>query len=700
MNNLTFQYPAWFLLFCILLGLLYALVLYYRDKTFRDYPRQLYWLMGALRFLTVTTLSSLLLSPLLKSSELDTKKPIVVLAQDASESVDAEMTSEEKARYRERLQDLTQDLGEAYELVEFSFGSEVRSGIDTAFNDKVTNISSMLRTLYDLYSNQNLGAVVLASDGIYNEGSNPVYASTRLSVPIYTVALGDTTPKRDVLIKRVFHNRIAYLGDRFSIQVDVAAQNSAGSNTRLTVYKIEGDQRRQLEQMPLSIDRNDFFQTREVILDADESGVQRFRLVVGTIDGEASTANNVKDIFVDVLDARQKILILANAPHPDVTALRQSITSNKNYQVTTAYIDDFQENLPEFDFVILHQLPSRTHDISAILNRLDDLNTSRFFIVGAQTNLARFNQQQPLVQIIGDGRQTNDVQARVAPSFNLFNLEGSVLNELPNFPPLVAPFGEFQAAGDAEPLLYQRIGKVDTRYPLLLLGENSGGSKVGVLCGEGIWKWRLFDYLQNENHEIFDDLLGKTVQYLSLKEDKRRFRVNTSENIFDENEPVFFDAELYNESYQLINEPDVSMVVTNSEGNEFTYTFNKTNKAYSLNAGTLPVGNYAYRATVVVNGEELVYNGQFSIQPIQLELYETTADHGMLRLLSEKYGGQLLYPDALENIPAMLEEKGTVKPVIYETTKTRSVINLKWIFFLIIGLLSVEWFLRRYFGGY
>ena len=38
--------------------------------------------------------------------------------------------------------------------------------------------------MYDLYSNQNLGAIVLASDGIYNEGSNPVYASTRLGAPI------------------------------------------------------------------------------------------------------------------------------------------------------------------------------------------------------------------------------------------------------------------------------------------------------------------------------------------------------------------------------------------------------------------------------------------------------------------------------------------------------------------------------------
>ena len=42
----------------------------------------------------------------------------------------------------------------------------------------------------------------------------------------------------------------------------------------------------------------------------------------------------------------------------------------------------------------------------------------------------------------------------------------------------------------------------------------------------------------------------------------------------------------------------------------------------------------------------------------------------------------------------------TVKPVIYQTTPTNPLINLKWIFALLALLLAVEWFLRRYFGAY
>lgn len=699
MANLTFQYPAWYFIFCVLLGAAYALALYFRDKTFHDQSKRLSWLLGTLRFITVTILSMLLLSPLLKSIVTNTQKPIIVLAQDESESVGAAMKPEQRAAYQAAFQKLASDLGKQYEVKQYAFGNDVREGVDFKYEDKVTNLSKVLTNMYDLYSNQNLGAIVLATDGIYNEGSNPVYLNTKLTAPIYVVALGDTTIKKDVILKRVFSNKIAYLGDKFSVQVDVAAQNSAGSVTSLSVYKVEGANARKLQQTPINIDKNDFFATREIVLDAQQAGVLRYRIVLESVAGEATTANNSKDIFVEVLDARQKILILANAPHPDITAIRQTIEANKNYQVEIAFINSLTKNVGTYDFVILHQLPSRTNDASAVLTTLQNKRIPRLYIAGMQTNFSRLNQLQSLVTIQADGRSTNDVQGRIAPTFNNFTINERLINELPNFPPLTAPFGEFKASAGASVLLYQRIGKVDTRYPLLVLGEELG-VKTGVLCAEGLWKWRLFDYLQNQNHELFGEVVGKSVQYLSVKEDKRKFRVTPSKNIFNENEAVYFDAELYNDNYELINEPDATITITNAENKEFNFTFNKTGRAYTLNAGIFPVGNYTYRAAVNYNAQSLNTSGQFSVQPIQLELFETTANHNLLRLLSDKFGGAIVYPNNMQSIANMIKEKGTVKPVIYETAKTRAVINLKWIFFLLLFLLTGEWFLRRYFGAY
>ena len=455
---------------------------------------------------------------------------------------------------------------------------------------------------------------------------------------------------------------------------------------------------RKLKDIPVAIDKNDFFTTREFILDANESGVQRYRISLSSISGEATMGNNVKEFFVDVLDARQKLLLLANSPHPDISALKQALEKNKNYQITVNYINKLKVNPADFDFVVLHNLPSNQNDISAVLNTLNSRKIPRMFIVGTQTNIPRFNQVQPLLTIQGNPSNPNNVQGIFANDFNLFTINDNLRSSLPTFNPLIAPFGDFNARGDAQVLLYQRIGKVDTKYPLLLFGEEND-VKIGVLAAEGLWRWRLFDYLQHQNHDIFEELIGKNFQYVTLKSDKRRFRVSLTKNIFNENEPVILDAELYNESYELVNNPDVSLTITNSDGRDFNYTFDRTTNAYSLSAGVLPVGSYRFKATVNFNGQALDYSGQFSVQPIQLELYETTADHGMLRNLSREYGGDLFYQNQFTALGNAILAKD-IKPVIYSSTRTRSVINLKWIFFLLMGLLSVEWFLRRYFGGY
>lgn len=699
MEDITFQYPASYIILCLLLGGLFAGILYYRSRLFGEKSDRLNIFLGLLRFFSISGIAILLLAPLLKSLVTETKKPVVVLAQDVSESVAAEMTDDQQTAYQASLQQLATDLGQRYEVKTYSFGSEVREGLSNDFEDKASNLSDVLANVYDLYSNQNLGAVILATDGIYNEGSNPIYAGTKLAAPIYTIALGDTIAKKDVVIKRIFNNKIAYLGDKFTIQVDLSAINCTGSNTALTISKVENGQSRQLQRFPIAINKNDFFTTKEVVLDADRPGVQRFRITANKVTGEVTTANNTRDIFIDVLDARQKILLLAYSPHPDIAAIKQSISNNKNYEVETKYIADPSLNVAQYDFVVLHQLPGKNNDAAAILSTLKSRKIPHLFVVGKQSSLPKFNAAQSLLTIKGNTEQSNLVQAKVATNFTAYTLDETLVSELPKFAPLLAPFGEFNDNANAQVLLYQRIGKVDTKYPLLLYGEDNG-LKLGILAAEGIWKWRLFDYLQHENHDIYNELLAKAFQFLSVKEDKRKFRVDVNKNIFNENESVYFDAELYNDNYERINEPDVTMVITNDDGKNFDFTFNKNTSAYSLDAGFFPVGNYTYRASTVMNGQALTGSGQFSIRPVQLEVYETTANHGLLRLLSEKYDGELLYANQIASLPQRIEDKGTIKPIIYETSKTRSVLNLKWICFLLLTLLGVERFLRRFFGAY
>lgn len=86
-----------------------------------------------------------------------------------------------------------------------------------------------------------------------------------------------------------------------------------------------------------------------------------------------------------MLDARQKILLLANSPHPDLTAIKTTLEINKNYQVSIAYINDPGLDVAKADFIILHNLPSVSNDISGLLNSLNDKKIPRLFIAGLQT---------------------------------------------------------------------------------------------------------------------------------------------------------------------------------------------------------------------------------------------------------------------------------------------------------------------------
>ncbi|NJN35096.1 MAG: hypothetical protein HC817_13400 [Saprospiraceae bacterium] len=202
------------------------------------------------------------------------------------------------------------------------------------------------------------------------------------------------------------------------------------------------------------------------------------------------------------------------------------------------------------------------------------------------------------------------------------------------------------------------------------MGE-SNGAKTGIIAAEGFWKWRLFDFAQHENHDLSNSLVSKIIQFLSVKEDKRKFRVMQDKTVYRENEPIQFSAEIYNNSYELINESDVSLVVTNSEGKQFNFTFNKSGRAYTLNAGIFAVGNYRFKALTTVNGQKLEADGQFSVQPIQLEMFETTADHATLRALSSQFGGVMVTPQNMLAIADSIKMKTTIKPIMYRLIRPR-----------------------------
>lgn len=690
------EYPLWFVIFCLILGAIYSVLLYRNDKKISEFKNWLVNFLAILRFLLVSFLSFLLLSPLIQHLSRRVEAPIVIIAQDNSSSI---LLNEDSSYYHneyvEELQKLENELGKDYELVSYTFGESINTSLKKVnFKDRTSNMSLLLKQIEDRYANRNVGALILASDGIYNQGSNPVYSAGNFDFPIYTVALGDTNIKKDLIIQKINQNQIAYFGNQFPVVVDITALKAQGHTFSLSIEK----NGRTLFSQSIRSDSDDLSKSISINLKASEKGLQKYTVRLSVLEDEISIKNNVEDFYIDVLDGRQRILILANSVHPDIKAITRSIEKNENYEVDVMLASSLKKDPSAYDLIILHQLPSNQYRIPNILNATEGKEHNLLFILGQQTALSVLNNTAIGQKIVASSMQLNEVQAVLVKNFPLFKLSEDFEKIVEGNPPLYSPFGEYSISGQTYSLLNQKIGMVETEKPLIFYHQKEN-RKIGFINAEGLWKWKLAEYARQQSTDVFDELILKSVQYLSLKSDQGFFRLS-SDNEFYENEAVTFDAELYNNSYELINEPEIEMIISDGDANTYPYTFSRLGNAYHLNTGVLPVGEYSYEANVKVGTKSMKEVGEFSVKAIQLEENKTIADHQLMNQIALNSGGQMVYPRDLSSLQQFLSERDDLKSISYSEERVRDIIHLKWIFFLLLALMSLEWFLRKRNGAY
>ncbi|MBI1222833.1 MAG: hypothetical protein GC180_09545 [Bacteroidetes bacterium] len=695
--DIFFHLPAWYLLLCTIFAAGGAWLLY-RFPLFGEEDRL--WVrrfLGAFRFAFLFILSALLLEPLIRHERTEIEKPVVALLVDDSESIRLQKDSADiKAKLAQAIEQLRSGLGSTHQVQVFLAADGISEGKSPDLNAPATNLSKALKDLDNQFENRNLGATILFSDGLYNQGSNPIYVMRKSSAPIYTVGLGDTTEQRDLWIEEVRQNRLAYLSNRFPLSIRCKANDLKGQNTRLRIKS--GEQL--LHEETLQINEEVWSKTLDVSLKAEHAGMQRFDISLEVLPGEHSRLNNHKTIYMEVVDGRNKILILAEAPHPDLAALKEAIESYDKYKAEVVLSWNLGPvNWKDVNLLILHSLPSLRFPIVDYLEDAEKNSVPVLYIVGESTNLNQIRTWSRGIYVQSNLSASNDALAAFNPNFQLFTLEDATLSALKRFPPLSSPFGNYSPVPDNRVLFKQKIGMVESGDPLLAFSDDAG-QKTGVLFGEGYWRWRLYDYELNANHNASDEIIQKVAQYLVAKKDKRPFRVIPVKQRFDENERLLFRAELYNASFQLVNEPDVFLKVRNSQGKEFTYQFTRDQDAYSLDAGYLEPGDYTFSSTTQFDGNQYHSDGLFSVSPLQLEALNTRADFDLLRQLADKNGGQFYTDGQLQKLISQIDENEAIHSISYMKSNLEDIIRLPWLFWLLVVFISVEWFVRKYFGAY
>lgn len=694
MIRIISDFPWWAWLVCFFVGTVYTLALYLKDKKLELPAAWVRYMLMLVRFIVATVIAILLLEPYIRTLQNEKVLPELLVIQDNSASVGKALP--DTSAYLATLQAQIDRLNEQYEVTLIDLSGDYGPEQPLAFSAQSTDLGAGLRYAVQMEKYGNLSGVLLATDGIYNSGEDPLSVSSNLKVPVYTLAIGDTASYKDARVVDVQSNRIVFTGDRFMVRADVSALLLEGVALNCTI-STKGRSTAAIQRKTYTPASNNDAKLLEFELVAGSPGVFRYEVSIDAADGESNLANNSYEVIVEVLDARQKILLVYKSPHPDVSALQSAIAGNRNYELVVQQLDEYEGSIRPYSLVILHGLPEAGIGSEQLLNDLSAVSVPYLIITGDQVNRDMLNRFQNLVTLGGDQRAGNEVMANGNIGFNLFTMED--LDAFSDFPPLYAPYGEYGFSPNSQVLFFQRIGSVGTSNPLMVYSQ-PGERKTAVLCAENIWRWRIYDYIEHDSHRLFDDWIGKTVQYLATKEDNKQFRVLSRRPVYDSNERIGITAELYNETYEPINTPEATCVIVSENGSQYPFGFTRTGSYYSLDAGFLPPGDYSVFAEVSYNKRILKDTTRFSVKAVQFESANLIADHNMLYQLADGTGGRMAYPDQWEQLTDELLEEDRARPLLIERVRTLSVINLQWILFLLVGLLGIEWFVRKWSGGY
>lgn len=691
--NLTSDLGLIWILPILLISIGLSVLLYHKNPWFLTLPTWTKRSLFALRTLSLTLLGILVLGLIFKASTYRHEKPILLQVIDNSASLlNYKDSASVKSTIKQYLAAANSELKEKFDIKTYLIDSELASSDSVTLTGEKSHLSLAFEKLHHQFYKRNVGAITLITDGNFNEGSSPLFQAAKfINTPIHALYVGDTAQKKDLVLKEIYSNDIAFLRNKFPLEVQVEAHKYPNREITIGIYK-GGNL---LAQKKVRTKGSNFeYLSVNFELEARELGFQHYDVVVQGLPDEYTLKNNRKAHFIEVVDGRSKVLLLAQAPHPDLSALKAVLEKDENRKVELHYIPSWKQDLKDVDLLVWHD-PAVGYNRS-IGELLLKKNIPTFYILGSRTNQETINQLGLNFQV-ANSRQSDEVQAKVSSAFTEFTLDESLTSSLTNFPPVTVKYGPVRLNGKQKIMLYQGVGGIQKSEPLLFFGEREN-TKYGVFFGENLWKWKLYEYSQTKDFLQFSNLIQKITQYLSLQENRTPLRISLPKHFYTFDE-IKLQAEFYNASLELITSPTITFKLV-SNGKSSTYSFLKTDKSYQLNLGRLAKGSYSWEASCAFNGTSYRKSGQFVVEELAIEKLDNRANVDLLAAISTANKGSLKpLKDFQKTIDALRDNQELVA-VSYEESSYKDLIDFKWYFVILILTLTAEWLIRRRNGAY
>lgn len=635
------------------------------------------FLPASLRALSTLLLVLLLCAPFIVTKTVREIRPALTILADRSTSMRSYFESDDA--YRKAVEDMARQLSERYDVEIAGWGDGLIADKDSLWRtwQHSTQMGSALYQLGERHKMRPVQSVLMISDGINNMGGDPAALAHRLPFPVHTMVLGDSTMPVDVGIQNVLVNKTVSLNAKFEMLIDVFAHKVQGKDVMLQVLHngqpvfsqaIRAGQQQQVLGYSLQ-------------LQARQQGLQKYTVSITPVEGEKNVVNNRQDIFVDVIDEKIKVLVLARSPHPDIAAVRSALQGLEQFDVQVVKTL-LPSDLQQCDIVIAHAPDAGD------CNQLKMLDKPVWYILGAGTGVQVF----AALELLDGGSGANgnvEVLPVLNQQFAVFQLPGNIADVTARYPPLQGALVSFKAQDDV--LFYQRIGNVVTRQPLWFF-KQYGHTAAVILAGEGLWKWRMQEHKHYGKTETFQALVKQSLLKIHSRQDKRPFVLYTDKQVYNAYEKVYVYAMFKNALGELNNIPDVRLQVN---GAPAARPMERMGNTYKEDLGIFKEGSYTVTGMLREDGREHTAKVSFEVAPFDLEAVRTHADYTLMNNLAAYSGGLFgTYADRDNIIKGMLQHASAAAR-LKEETREHKLVDFKWLFFLLLALMAGEWLFRK-----
>lgn len=699
----------------IAFGFLFLIYFFYK-YTVPDITISKKLILSLLRATAVLLIILLIFEPILNYIRTIIDKPKIGILIDNSQSILVYKNSEfQREKLKEflnpkKIESEVQNI--TFEYYSFSnniykFQKFLFDSLD--FSGEITNISSAINEI----KNNNLNAVILVSDGNYNSGKNPIYEIENLNIPVYVVGVGDTSLQKDVMITKVHTNKITYMGSKIPVEVNLRWFGIRNNKVEL----ILSDDKNTITRDIIELNESEYERRIEFTYEAKHIGTRKLNVSVTPLEGELTEKNNFKDIYIDVLKSKIKILIIAGAPSPDVSTIFRVLSENQNYSVfnfVQKNIDEFytffqdgkkeirySENLIDtMDCVVLINYPThvtKTDGIVKILNKIQDKKIPVLIILGKNVDYSKLRNLDPILPFTWTNYSASETFV-----FTVLNEKASysillgkdITKESFNYlPPIFKQLIQYRSKVESNVLASAREQTILLNEPLFV-SRNINRQKSFSILGYGLWRWKLLTQ-STDNERFLDNLLTNIINWLTVFDDKKKVRISPIKQNFTTVDKIEFTAEVYNDQFYPIDNASLKVNIT-SNGNKYEMLMkNIGNGRYEASIENLKAGDYLYSGIAEINGLKVGEDsGKFSIGNINIEYLDTRMNINLLKQLADRSGGIYFEVESIDKLVSNLskakfkvEERSIVKDIKLWTEELLGG--------LLIILFVVEWYIRK-----